>query len=1248
MKRYWLPGYEMQLLGELQKQQNSVQFCDTLLQTEGISVPTHSCVLAALSPYLSRKLSAIPSPPSGQKRRLQLQAVKPQTLLKLVGLLYSGELEVKGSIEQNDVLAAAHQFGMVDLVEGQKEDKTEKTKEVELQERWQSLGRCSKYCFDTEERDESRKMQDAQVQAQMAGRRDTYSPVEKRNCVSTGTQTVKAGEKPVGTSLTLCDQTKPPTPEPAPSDVQSSDLSLLLKPQNITLEKQFCSSDCITNPTPTSQVCSNLIVPVSLNDTSNSLTPAEEGAYQQSSQLVDSIQVFAKERAGLEDGQTNKDQMSEKRDNGGVMPEEEKGNSTEKRHAHANIGMKSLAKMKQMMETTQISIKVKLRRRTNGELWEVVSMQEADETLSVFTSLTQKPETPIPQPASTNSPKAPPHHNTSDSVTLNHTGELVPHDPVEESDEQIEKLLEDIMMGLNILPNLERDCKKPHHLSTTLNAAICQVPVTENEANQSQIHAAVAAADRVCYQDFSGHSSTDTAQNQPSSTSLSPVPPDAALSQQQSSLQHRSSVRSVGQPDEMLSKSQNSLYPEAATSALYSRLQEPQYPAFQVASSQEEQNILEFLPLSNRNETLSLHSFSSPCMDDLRLPQCLSPLEPHMSAAKQHPDLNISVNHGNNTEQQPSLHQRRWLTENPGLLQFPLSAIAHRENKRTSLKQDTHHTYGSMHHLEHLEFNPQHGRTCPDSGPENTVGEKRRISAHSQNAAELKFDPRRAKKSLECKQTDAKGDYVAPKNQKRKRLSETQDAVAPVLTYQNLKVSDRTKGQINLSVCSVSLSSNNVLVKEREMATSSSKMATKCGGKTNQQSTTTEKLKEKTRNLEECTELVNTDQTRIRTRGFLRKTQAMPSNTSTIRSPVPKSVICSSTIVTKQVSLSRRKRGRPQKIKVEELTPPDSVPIIEKKGHNEGKDEPKEDLENSGKTKSECKTRKRNRSAEVEVIPPKKTISTESSAAAEGKNNNDVIPAVRKPGKSKHMVSLEKLQKLIKHQHLKTGKSKESRETNETVRNAEDERKARNNAVSKCEEESTSEAEMDIDVTQPENSGQTEESHHIFSVTADENHNHILKKSTAGSHRSRRGDTSSAAGRETRDTHPLSPFDGLEEEVTKLAAEGEQPLNGQASPRSTGVSDKTQTATNDGGSSHSDWNPQTVETTGPSLSDAGRFSWRSGCNQEEEEVDILLYSPDKEPQSKECEDGLDNTYETPDEEEEEDVNEIDVTGDEAE
>lgn len=79
-------------------------------------------------------------------------------------------------------------------------------------------------------------------------------------------------------------------------------------------------------------------------------------------------------------------------------------------------------------------------------------------------------------------------------------------------------------------------------------------------------------------------------------------------------------------------------------------------------------------------------------------------------------------------------------------------------------------------------------------------------------------------------------------------------------------------------------------------------------------------------------------------------------------------------------------------------------------------------------------------------------------------------------------------------------------------------------------------------------------------------------------------------------------------------------------------------------------NPQTPQRTGPPLSDAAGFSRSSGCEQEEEEVevDVLLYSPHKVPQTGEGENRVDNTDITPEEEEEEDVNEIDVTGDEAE
>lgn len=79
--------------------------------------------------------------------------------------------------------------------------------------------------------------------------------------------------------------------------------------------------------------------------------------------------------------------------------------------------------------------------------------------------------------------------------------------------------------------------------------------------------------------------------------------------------------------------------------------------------------------------------------------------------------------------------------------------------------------------------------------------------------------------------------------------------------------------------------------------------------------------------------------------------------------------------------------------------------------------------------------------------------------------------------------------------------------------------------------------------------------------------------------------------------------------------------------------------------------PKTADRTAPHLPDLGGMSRTSGCDQDEEEeveVDVLLFSPDRAPQVKECENGFTNMEITPDEEEEEDVNEIDVTGDEAE
>ncbi|XP_035275437.1 uncharacterized protein LOC118228207 [Anguilla anguilla] len=107
MWRWKRPGFEQTLLGELQRQQRRSLFCDTLLQAEGISVPAHSCVLAALSPALAQVLCSGPAPPPGRSRLLELQAVGAEPLLRLVGFLYSGRLQGEGPAEREELLQAA-------------------------------------------------------------------------------------------------------------------------------------------------------------------------------------------------------------------------------------------------------------------------------------------------------------------------------------------------------------------------------------------------------------------------------------------------------------------------------------------------------------------------------------------------------------------------------------------------------------------------------------------------------------------------------------------------------------------------------------------------------------------------------------------------------------------------------------------------------------------------------------------------------------------------------------------------------------------------------------------------------------------------------------------------------------------------------------------------------------------------------------------------------------------------------------
>ncbi|XP_044061778.1 uncharacterized protein LOC122880569 [Siniperca chuatsi] len=128
---YQKPGFAALLLAELQRQQQCNQLCDTVLKTEGVSVPAHSCILSAISPHISSALSSTPPPPAGQSRLLEFRALGACTLLHLVRLLYSGEMAGEGEKEKQKAISAAAKLGIHGLVEVTKRDRKSGNEEGE-------------------------------------------------------------------------------------------------------------------------------------------------------------------------------------------------------------------------------------------------------------------------------------------------------------------------------------------------------------------------------------------------------------------------------------------------------------------------------------------------------------------------------------------------------------------------------------------------------------------------------------------------------------------------------------------------------------------------------------------------------------------------------------------------------------------------------------------------------------------------------------------------------------------------------------------------------------------------------------------------------------------------------------------------------------------------------------------------------------------------------------------------------------
>ncbi|XP_055078643.1 uncharacterized protein LOC129456343 isoform X2 [Periophthalmus magnuspinnatus] len=353
MRRYWLPDYERKIIGELQRQQNSAQFCDTLLQTEGISIPTHSSVLAALSQHLSQRLSASPSYPAGTCK-LQLHALKPQILIKLIGLLYSGELEVSGAMEQRDVLAAAHLFGLPDLVEGEK---------VEVRNHHNGCKDCKRIEFEK---------RDAQIQA-----------TPRSFCVSIGTQTIT--EDPNQTMENFEHQETTPL-STVPQSCSSVETTCSVNSKTYS-EEEFILEQ--STSATVSLSCPNETMSLHLSPSEESICSRLQEGAAQPTQPETSVECIIGSPVVVEEEEKEDRQRKVPKDK--EKTNQEAGNEgasvVEKRQVHKKVATKSLEKMQEMMETTQISIKVKLRRRgTKEEIWEVVNLQDPG-ALSGATSL---------------------------------------------------------------------------------------------------------------------------------------------------------------------------------------------------------------------------------------------------------------------------------------------------------------------------------------------------------------------------------------------------------------------------------------------------------------------------------------------------------------------------------------------------------------------------------------------------------------------------------------------------------------------------------------------------------------------------------------------------------------------------------------------------------------------------------------------------------------------------------------------
>ncbi|XP_076830473.1 uncharacterized protein LOC143476258 isoform X2 [Brachyhypopomus gauderio] len=450
MWRHRHPGFALLLLRELQKQQHGSLHCDTLLQAEGVSIPAHSCVLSALSPVFSRVLANSPSLPVGQSRLVKLHAIGANALLKLVGFMYSGEIEGESLGEQKEVFDVAHRLGFSNLLGGKKkhanghQDKATSWREIGLQ---------------TEEEREA-----------------PLVLTEGQSFTHAGTQT----DSPEGIFTDAC-------------CVLESGLSTVRSPA-----LAFMSSEDSTISPLAGVDLLNDTAAASCSSLSEALAPAHLKCCQQmevnrgkNPKKTDQLSKEGQEQKQIEF--LNVKQTGSEPLNPGTLERTKRIGGKDFHKLIEKLGLQNSSAFEQSGET-RISLKIKLKRRSREALWEIVSIHnesQADETINQMTSLgLQMDHSPAllcrslgtvtltpPSDMNTSSPATParassekPHLPTHDPVLLSSPLQMQPAPEglpqAEESDEHIVRLLEDmVMMGINILPSESTDGNGIHHLT---------------------------------------------------------------------------------------------------------------------------------------------------------------------------------------------------------------------------------------------------------------------------------------------------------------------------------------------------------------------------------------------------------------------------------------------------------------------------------------------------------------------------------------------------------------------------------------------------------------------------------------------------------------------------------------------------------------------------------------------------------------------------------------------------------------